>query len=731
MEPHPNMDEQNQTPAEQLKVLTNWKKAPTLVELKQDLQDATPIHTTQTGKIKVWLDNLNVTGKAVVNSGPGNSKIVPKLIRKQAEWRYGALSDPFLSTDDIYNVKPVTWEDREAAKQNQMMLNHQFNNQIDKIRFIDEYVRTAVDEGTVIVRTGWEFTEEDFIDQVAIVEFRVNPEVAPLHEYLQKLQEESPSQFDTDVPDELKQAHEMSKEQGIPIEAVVTGYEEVPSQRTVINRPTVEICDYRNVVFDPTCMGDISKAGFAIYSFETSLSVLNKDPKYKNLGHISTSGSSILSEPDHATSDGSKNFNFSDKPRKKFVVHEYWGFRDIDGSGLVKPIVCSWVGDVLIRMEENPFPDKSLPFVIAHYLPVRKSMYGEPDGALLEDNQKIAGAVTRGMIDIMGKSANGQTGIRKDALDITNRRKFDKGLDYEFNANVDPRQGIYMHTFPEIPQSAQYMLNLQNMEAESLTGVKSFSNGVSGQSLGAVAAGVRGALDAASKRELGILRRLSAGIVSIGRKFISMNSEFLSEEEIIRVTNEEFVKIRRDDLAGSFDLTLSISTAEEDNNKAEELAFMLQTTGPNMDPGLSKMILGDIAILRKMPDLAKKIQAYEPQPDPMAIKRAELEIALLEAQVATEQAKAQEHMAIAQLNGAKVGTEGAKTNHLKSDTDLKNLDFVEQESGVKQERDLQKSGEQARSQAQLKVLDREYQREDNKNDLLKEYVKGSMKSKSN
>ena len=721
------MNETTSVAAIEHKPLTKWKKEPTLADLKQDLQDAKPIHDSQVTKINGWLDNLNVTGAAKINTGAGNSKIVPKLIRKQAEWRYGALSDPFLSTEDLFNVTPVTWEDRKAAQQNQLILNHQFNNQIDKVKFIDEFVRTAVDEGTVIVRVGWDFHEEEYTDDFPVVEYRINPEVGPLHEHLAQLKAESPSEYDSDVPEELKQAHDMTMEQGQPIEAVITGYQEETRTRTVSNKPTVEICDYRNVVFDPTCMGDISKAGFAVYSFESSTSQLKKDGKYKNLEQIVDTGGSILSEPDHATSEGSKNFNFSDKARKKLVVYEYWGFLDIDDTGLVKPVVIAWTGNTIIRMEENPYPDKAIPFVVASYLPVRKSIYGEPDGALLEDNQKIAGAVTRGMIDIMGKSANGQTGIRKDMLDVTNRRKFDKGLDYEFNQNVDPRQGVHMHVFPEIPQSAQFMLQLQNQEAESLTGVKSFSQGVSGQSLGNVAVGVRGALDAASKRELGILRRLSAGIVAIGRKFISMNAEFLSEEEIVRISNDVFTKVRRDDLPGSFDLKLSISTAEEDNNKAEELAYMLQTLGPNTDPEMVKMILSDIAKLRKMPDLAKRIEAYQPEPDPMQSKKAELELALLEAQIMTEQAKAQEHMANAQLNGVKQGTEIAKAGHFKSDTDLKNLDFVEQESGVKQERDLQRVGEQARSQAKLKLLDIANKDKDREVDLLKEYIKNNKK----
>jgi len=707
--------------------LTNWKNAPTIRDLKQDMQDAKPSHDAQEGRITTWLDNLNVTGKAKVDTPKGNSRIVPKLIRKQAEWRYAALSEPFLSTDDVFNVRPVSWEDREAAQQNQLMLNHQFNNQIDKTRFVDEYVRAAVDEGTVICRLGWAFEEEDYTSDFPVVEFMVNPEVAPMIEQLEKMKQESPSVYDTDVPEELKQAHQMSMEQGQPIEARVTGYKKETRKRTVKNCPTIEICDYRNVTIDPTCFGDVEKISFVVFSFEASLASLEKDGKYKNLKNINTSNSSILGDPDHATSEDAGNFNFSDKPRKKVVVHEYWGYWDIDGTGSVKPIVAAWVGNVLIRMEENPFPDKGLPIVVVQYLPVRRSVYGEPDGALLEDNQRIIGAVTRGMIDVMGKSANGQTGIRKDVLDITNRRKFDKGQDYEFNATVDPRQGIYMHVFPEIPQSAQFMLQLQNMEAESLTGVKSFSQGISGNSLGDVAASVRGALDASSKRELGILRRLSAGIVKLGRKIISMNAEFLSEKEIVRVTNEQFVTVHREDLTGNFDLKLSISTAEENNNKAQELAFMLQTMGNNMDPDLSKMILSDIAKLRKMPDLAKKIETYKPQPDPMQQKKAELELALMEAQINAENARAQRDMAQAQLGGAKVGTEQAKAGQLKSDTDLKNLDFVEQEQGVKQERDLQLHGEQARSNMQLKAMDHEFERETQKVDLLKEYIASKKK----
>ena len=661
------------------KNLTEWDNPPKLEELKQDYQEAQSAHTDHVLEIDNWLSNLN--GDQQIKAKKGRSKIVPKLIRKQAEWRYAALSEPFLSTDDLFNTAPATFEDKEAAIQNGQVLNYQINCKIDKTKFIDEYIRTAVDEGTVVVKVGWEYEEE--IEEVEVPDFDFQPtqEANQVHQQLHAMMQEDPERFQQEIPPEMQQAHEMSMQGGTAVMPVQVGSHIEEQVKIIKNQPELEVCDYNNVVIDPTCQGDLNSAEFVIYSFETSMSQLKKDGRYDNLKYVSLDNSSPLNEPDFESGDDS-SFKFKDDARKKIVVYEYWGFWDINGTGEVEPFVASWVGNTLIRMDENPFPDKKLPFVAIQYLPRRKSIYGEPDGALLEDNQKIVGAVTRGMIDIIGRSANGQMGIRKDALDVTNARKFEQGADYKFNSNVDPRQAFHMEVYPEIPGSALNMLNLQNNEAESLTGVKAFSQGITGQALGSTATGIRSALDASSKRELGILRRLANGINQIGRKVTSMNAEFLSDQEIIRVTNEEFVAINREDLGGMYDIKLNISTAEADNEKAQELSFMLQTMGNNMDPAMSQMILADIARLRKMPDLSKQIKEYQPQPNPMAEQKAQLEMQLLQAQIANEQAKAAENTVDVEYKKAKTATEMAKNRNLNSKSDLEDLNFVEQESGV-------------------------------------------------
>jgi hypothetical protein len=473
--------------------------------------------------------------------------------------------------------------------------------------------------------------------------------------------------------------------------------------QTVVNRPTIDVCDFNSVILDPTCKGDIKKATFVIFKFETSLSELRKAGKYSNLDAIQIEKTAIQNDDTYRKED-TGNFNFADDARKKFNAYEYWGFWDKDGNGKTKPIVGTWAGDTLIRMEDSPFPDEGLPFVSVQYLPKRKNVYGEPDGELLIENQKVSGAVMRGMLDILGRSAVGQVGVRKDALDVTNQRRFDAGKDYAFNAHIDPKAAFHNHVYPEIPNSAQFMLTLQAFEAESMSGIKAFSQqGITGEGLGRSATAARSALDAASKRELGILRRLAKGVTEIGRKIMSMNAEFLSEEEIVRVSNEEFITVKRDDLAGRVDIKLHISTAETDDAKAQELAFMLQTMGQTMPQEMSQLVLEDIARLRKMPELAKKIQQFQPQPDPMAVKMQQLEMEKLEAEIEEIKSKTAENYAEAQLDGAKTQEASAKA-------DKTNLDYIEQESGVTHERN--KDQDSAQAEANLT------------RDIVKETLKG-------
>lgn len=671
--------------------ITDWTAEPSLQMLKGDLEAAKPAHDAQVTNIRRWTNLLNVEGDARPPKIKGRSSVQPKLIRRQAEWRYSALSEPFLSSDKLFKVSPVTFEDDAAAKQNEHVLNYQFRVKIDRVKLIDDMVRATVDEGTCIVRLGWKRSTVMVHKTVPVFEHYPIQDQQQLQMFQQvlELKASDPRTYDEQVPPPAKAAVDFYEEQGQATIAKEVGTQDAQEEKILENRPTVEILDPANVYIDPSCNGDLDRALFIVISFETNKAELLKEgDRYKNLEQVNWESNSPLTEADHNTNTPD-TFQFRDATRKKVVAYEYWGFYDTEGNGSLKPFVATWIGDTLIRMEENPFPDGKLPFVVIPYMPKKRELYGEPDAEMLEDNQKILGAVTRGMIDLLGQSANGQKGFAKGMLDALNRRRYENGQDYEFNPNTPTNQGIIEHKFPELPQSALLMLNLQNQEAEAMTGVKSFSGGLSGESYGNVATGIRGMLDAAAKREMAILRRLAKGVSEIGRKIMTMNGEFLSDKEVIRVTNTEFVSINREDLKGEFDLAVDISTFEVDNTKAQDLGFMLQTLGPNMDPGISTMILSEIAELKRMPVLAQRLRTWRPQPDPVQQQLQQLEMQLKQAEIQKAQSEAMYYQ--------------AKAKEASSVANLKDLDRVEQETGTKHARKIVETQAQARGNQHLEV----------------------------
>lgn len=673
------------------KSMTKWKKEPKLEDLRQDLEFARQETDDQKSNVDGWLDLRNATGaEAPKKAKPGRSAVQPKLIRKHNEWRYPALSEPFLNTDRMFQVLPRTHEDGPKAKQNQVLLNWQFDTKINKVDFVDRYVRTAVDEGSVVVRVGWEqVTRQEEVETTNFDYFPVqSEEEGQMIMQAIELMQAQDYQWEN-LPESLKASAEMSMEMQQLVTAEANGTTKEVTEKMVRNCPSLRIINVANLFIDPSCDGDWENAQYMIHTYESTKSeFMGKKDQYQDLDQVNWESAKIVSQsgnPDHESAtpnQDARTTGSGSADKQKVLAYEYWGYYDIYETGVMVPIVVTWVGETIIEMRENPFPDSKPPFVIVPYMPILKSVFGEADASLLQDNQRIIGAVTRGTIDLMGRSANAQTGYAKGFLDPINKRRFTNGEDFEYNPNGDPRTQIQQMQYPEIPRSAHETIQMQNAEAEALTGVKSFSGGISGDAYGSVATGIRGALDSAATREMSILRRLAKGMQDIGTKIIAMNAKFLSEKEIIRVTNSEFIEVSRDELEGNFDLKVDISTASVDEQKANDLGMVLQTVGPDMDPNLRKIVLGKIADLKRMPDLAEQIRSFEPQPDPFQEEMKKLELEKLKGELELNSARAEE----ARARAAKL---------------LEEVD--ETMSGLKHEREVEKMGAQAAGNRSLEV----------------------------
>lgn len=673
--------------------LTNWANEPSCQDLKNDYENSSSFHEDYKAKLLQYAEDRE--GGKKINARPGKSTARPKVIRKNAEWKYPKLEDPFLNTEDMFEIRPRTWEDTKAAEQNALLLNYQWSTKVPKVKLVNDIVRYLVDEGTVIVKSGWTVKEE------LVKVMQDEPIYAGPEESLMLMQEAV--QLGQMTPEEFNARIEAGEPMQIGTKQV-----EVEVSKIVKNQPKYEVCNNANIIIDPTCEGNIEEANFIIHEYDTSLAELKaeeyyKDPEtgevsgvYKNLNLIKDEAGKVMY--DEHKSEAYNEFKFTDKARKKLTAYEYWGYWDINGDDILVPIVATWVGEVLIRLEENPFPHKRLPFSIATYMPVKKEAMGEPDAELLRENQESIGKLTRAAHDITSEQAVGQEFIDETLFpNMAVRQQYEKGNTVYYRANMNPRTAIYKKDVAPVPPSVFNMIQWQQSDAESLTGTKAFSGGISGNALGDSVGGVRSALDATSQRELSILRRLSELFKDMARLTIAMNQAYLSEEEVIRVTNEEFVTVKRDDLAGEFDLKIDVSTPEKDEDTANKLNMLLQTNAANMDPAEARIYRAKIAKLWKQPDLAKSIEKYEAQPDPiqqqiqmMQLEKAKLELSLISKQIEEMDSRIVERISRTEENAndrvlkyAKTKETLAKAELLMEQADALANEFIKDVSGQK------------------------------------------------
>ena len=604
-----------------------------LTNLKADVKSSETFQKEWVDKVKDYKDQTY--GNPYGNEEKGKSSLVSKDIKRQLEWMLPSISDPFLSTPDVIKCNPITFEDEPSARQNELLLNTQFCRKFNRYNFIMKALRVLATEGTAVIQTGWDYEDEEIEEEV-----------------------------DSVIRDEMGMEH--------IVKEIVT------TTKVIKNQPTAVVCRNEDIYIDPTCMDDMDNCQFVAHRYESSLSALRADGRYKNLDKLA--GKETGDDYDYDAEDDSE-FKFTDEPRKKLVVYEYWGSYDIDEDGEVEDIVCVWVGDTIIRLERNPYPDKRPPFIIVPFNAVPFQMVGEALAENIGDNQKIKTAITRGIIDNMAKSNNGQIGMHRGALDQANRKKFLQGKNFEFNGNPNE---FWQGSYNQIPGSVFSMLEMMNNEIESQTGTKSFSGGISGNAIGTTATAARGAMDATAVRRLNLVRNVAENLMKpLMRKWMAYNAVFLEEEEVVRITNAEYVVVKKDDLAGRVDVEIGISTAEDNAAKSQELSFLLQTLGNTMPFEMTQMVIAEIARLSRNPQLEKMIKDYKQEPDPaqeemkkVEIEKAKLENEKIKADIADKYARAKENGIDAEYKQWKTEYEKAKVNSLKSKTDLDDLSFI-------------------------------------------------------
>ena len=649
-----------------------------LNSLKSDYTGAEILKNENDALVQKSMDIYN--SKPYGNEEPNKSQYVSSMARQNASWQIPSIIEPFTSAESIVTCEPVTHNDTNTSEQAEKLLNYQATRNFNWFQFISELCEKTVLEGTCFVKTSWQFEQKEVTE--TITEQVPAPMDPVMQQSFQEQMQIGMQQAQANGQDPMMVQQEMMSQ--VPMQSIE---KEVTRTKTIRNKPTSEICELVDLRVDPTCKGVLENAQFIIHDFETDLSTLKKDGRYKNLDKLEAFMDRDETYVDRDNVD--QTFTFTDEARKKFIVHEYWGNYDLNKDDIAEPVVVCWVGDVIIREDDNPLDDGTKPFMRAVYDRKAGYIYGRSLPMILEDKQRIDSVLNRGIFDDMKRANNGQRGYKKGFTDETNRGRFKNGKDFEYNTNM---ADVWEGKYTSINQSVFNVMQMNRDSADASVGVRPFAHGQGGNSLGSTAAAVNATTTSSAKREMQIIRGIAEDcIIPMLRVWLAYDALFLNEEEVIRVTDGEFATIDRNDLDGNIDIKISIATQESKAMKADRLAFLMQTMGNNMPPEQSNLIMADLMEINDMPHLAEAIKNMPPpQPSPEQQEMMMLQKELLTAQVQNEYAKARENEIDYELKSAKRDFEIARARKMQSDADVTDLDFLRKDDGTDHANEMEK-----------------------------------------
>ena len=585
---------------------------------KLDYESAKEAKTGIDKKMQTWIDEYN--GEPYGNESDGHSKVVIKDIKKAVEWFLPNAVEPFVSKNRIVKLEGITPDDVQRASIAERLLNYQFVRNFNRYDFIYDMFKVGATEGTTVIKCGWELEEDVTVEKL----------------------------------DFITEEQAMVLEQdGIEVEINEDGSAKLTKRKTLVNKPTAVVVKNGHFYIDPTA-DTVNNAEYVIETSDVTLSSLRESGLYKNLDKLETAArdrndSSLEDSRNQRGDDRGYNiddYENGDESLKKVTMYEYWGNLDINDTGIAIPVVVTWVGNTVIRFEENPYPDKQKPYIATAFTKTPFMFWGDALSEFISDGQFIRSGIMRAMLDNVAQSNNGFKFFRKGALDPLNKKKLQSGIGGNIEINGD-KNDMWDGSFNQMPQSVFAMFEMLQRENESLSGISNVAQGLDSRAL-STATSASLASSMGQKRMMEIVRRYSELVKELMRKWISYNKVYLSDKEVMRIAGE-FIEFTRDDIDGAYDIDITVGVDGIEETKANQMTMLMQQISGlagSIDPAIIHNLLAKLSDIWGFPDIAQKLENYQPpEPDPMQGQVAQLEIEKLQAEIAKIKSETHENMA--------------------------------------------------------------------------------------
>ena len=490
--------------------------------------------------------------KKLGNEVEGKSKIVSTDVFETVEWLSPQLSDIFSEQNGVPNMVPHGVEDRDSAELMEELIRYQFYRQNEGEDLLMDLVQDCLMyRPGAIVKWKWEKTGKTEksnltgITEDELLMLAAHPEVS-ISGY-----EETEAGYDVNIS-------------RTNVDYDGPRFELLPPWE-FLRHP-----NYKNIVDSP----------FVAHRKRVTLDYLNRMEKvgfYKNIEDIRAGSADKFtgdtSEQEIYNQDGLDRDDepVPDEARREVVIYECYVKIDINQDGQLEDRIVTICGNNVIRNVDNVYGRP--PFTIIKCIKDTHKFSGIPIAEFMKDLQRLNTFMLRQLIDNIAQSNNSRKVLNPKTVNMADVMDNRPGASIRVKDGVDVRQALMELPTQQVNGSVVNFFGLSKELGEQRTGVSKIFKS-SGDPHNQTAAGQYAALNQANSRIRKMAKIMANGLKDLFRGMILMNKKFMTQEQVLRVTNDREVTITPDDLEGKIDIEVNVLIGA--SSKQQQIQNMMQ-----------------------------------------------------------------------------------------------------------------------------------------------------------
>lgn len=336
-----------------------------------------------------------------------------------------------------------------------------------------------------------------------------------------------------------------------------------PEEQTVVDRPTITVCDMNDVMWDPAAVSPdtITTLFYRTYETKASLREYERQGVYENTADVTTGGPSNQDRP------GARD------TKDLVEIWERWQRRP---DGIWLTVVAN--RGVVLRDEASPFIHQQMPFSFVAPQPRSFRIDGDSDAALVADQQVARWRIQNQMVDNIELINNVVTFAQEDEQDIDAWEISPGAINL---TSKPPGDSIYHWNPPtNILAPAQAMLAELQADMEDVTGVSSYLSGAESNAVDPKTATEVQAISSSGQRRILMKKqRFAEQDREIGRMQLQLIEQLAPGVIPAYSSDGSNMPLRIQDIIGC---CYEVEDADESLNRQErraEAALQLQTVG--------------------------------------------------------------------------------------------------------------------------------------------------------